>query len=190
MRDAGTPLRHTGGQRVARRVRLARRSPGRVRRRDADRLTAGELVDVDAPHARRRDPGLQQAPDALHVARADHLGRDRPRHRRRVPDDDVLALAVVLLGDLLRRAEDRVDRLADPLPRAAADQLGADDQHQQRRDDGEPEERADQLRAETRERQAAAPFDHQLDDVARQHEAERERASSDPQSTARRAGPR
>ena len=94
--------------------------------------------------------------------------------RRRVPDDDVLALAVVLVGDLLRRAEDRVDRLADPLPRAAADQLAADDQHQQRRNDGEPEERADQLRAEPRERQAAAPFDHQLDDVARQHEAERE----------------
>ena len=100
--------------------------------------------------------------------------RDRPRHGRRVPDDDVLALAVVLLGDLLRGREDGVNRLADPLPRAAANQLGADDQHQQRRDDGQPEERADQLGAEARERQAAAPFDQQLDDVSRQHEAERE----------------
>ena len=92
VRDAGAPLRNAGCQRIARRVRLARRSPGGVRRRDADRLPAGELVDVDPPHARRRDPGLQQAPDALDVARADHLGRDRPRNGRRVLDDGVLAL--------------------------------------------------------------------------------------------------
>ena len=134
----------------------------------------GELVDVDPPHARRRDACLQQAPDALHVALAEHLGLDRARNGRRVLDDGVLALAVVLLGNLLRRAEHGVDRLADPLPRAAADQLAPDDEHQQRRNDGEPEQRADQLRAEARERQAAAPFDQQLDDVARQHEAERE----------------
>jgi hypothetical protein len=53
-------------------------------------------------------------------------------------------------------------------------QLAAGQQHQHRRDDGQAEQRGDQLQAEARERQAAAPLHDQLDDVAREHEAERE----------------
>ena len=91
-----------------------------------------------------------------------------------MPRDHRLALAIVVNGDPVRGAQNVVDRLRHPFLRAASYQLATDDQHQHGRNDRQPEQREDQLGAEAREREPAAPFNNQLDDIARQDEDERQ----------------
>ena len=91
-----------------------------------------------------------------------------------VRGDGARALGVVVAGDLAGRAEHLVDRRREPAAGAVADQLAADDQHQHRRDQRHAEQHRHQLGAEPRERQRPPPLDDQLQDVARQHEDQRE----------------
>ena len=56
---------------------------------------------------------------------------------------------------------------------APANQFAADRQDEYGRHESHADQERDEFRAEARERQSAAPFDHQLDDVAREDEHQR-----------------
>ena len=131
-------------------------------------------IDLDQPDASLRHLALDRPPHGVEIARLRPRRRECPCAIRAAwPATLRLALAVVVLRDPRRRAEHVVDRLAEPLLGAAANQLAADDEDEDARHDREAEQRHHELGAETRERQPAAALDHQLDDVARQHEDER-----------------
>ena len=151
---------------------------GQRRRLDGDersrRRALLDSIDLDQPDPPLRHFGRERAPHGIDVARLDGGGRHDPGDALRVIGDDRLAVPVVVHRDLVRGSQHVVDRLAEPALRAAPDQLAADDQHQDGRDDRQPQHREHQLRAEARERQAAAPLDQQLHDVARQHEHQRQ----------------
>ncbi len=87
--------------------------------------------------------------------------------------DEHPALAVVVARNPVRRREHFVHRRVEPAVHVRADQLAADDEHEDRRNEGHPQEQQHELGAEPRERQRLAPLDNQLDDVARQDEQER-----------------
>ena len=99
---------------------------------------------------------------------------ERPRQRGGVRGDGARPLGVVVAGDLARRADHRVDRRREPAAGGVADDLAADQQHQHRRDQRQAEQRRHQLGAEARERQRPPALDHQLEDVAGQHEDQRQ----------------
>ncbi len=90
-----------------------------------------------------------------------------------MPGHRALPVVIVVLRNARCRRQDVVNRLAEPLLRAAANELAANDQDEHARNDRQAEKCEHQLGAKTRERQTATPFDHELDDVAGQHEDER-----------------
>ena len=130
-------------------------------------------VDLDQPDASWRHFRFDRPAHGVEIARLDRGDRDRPGDPRGVAGDALLPLAVVVLRDPRRRCQHVVDRLAEPLLGAAANQLAADDEHEDARHDRQAEQRQHELGAEPRERQAAAALDHELDDVAREDEDER-----------------
>ena len=83
-------------------------------------------------------------------------------------------VAVVVLRDFRGRPKHVVDRLAEPLLGAAANQLAADDEHEDAWHEREPEQREDEFGPEPRKRQSPAALHHELDDVAREDEDERD----------------
>ena len=131
-------------------------------------------VDLDQPDASWRHFAFDRPAYGVEIARLDRGDRDRPGDARGVAGDASFPLAVVVLRDPRRRSQHVVDRLAEPLLGAAANQLAADDEHEDARHNREAEQRHHELGAEPRERQAAAALDHELDDVAREDEDERD----------------
>ena len=131
-------------------------------------------VNLDQPDASWRHFPFDRPPYRVEIARLDRGDRDRSGDSRGVAGDANLPLAVVVLRDPRRRSQHVVDRLAEPLLGAAANQLAADNEHEDARHNREAEQRHHELGAEPRERQAAAAFDHELDDVAREDEDERD----------------
>ena len=166
--DRPTPARARAAA-PATRARRSARLPGA---RLAVRLHPVDLDHADAAVGDRRgDRALQ---------RREIAGRRSPgpaaSRRCRVAwlGNGCLAIAIVGAGDRVRRGQHLRDRNAEPALGRLANQLAADQQHQDRRHDRQAEQRRHQLQPEARERQAAPPLDNQLDDVARQHERERE----------------
>ena len=134
-------------------------------------LQAVDLDHPDAPvHDRRRHGPLQRLDVAIEQQRRRHGRDERCRLRRHCR----FTIAVERTGDAVGRAQHVGDRLAEPARGRLPDQLGPGRQDQQRRNDGQPEERGDELEAEAGERQAAPAFDRELDDITGQHEGERE----------------
>ncbi len=119
------------------------------------------------------------ASDRRHIARPERLDRELARDARGVACDLRLALVVVAGRDRVCRRQHGFDRVSEPSRGAVADQLSADEQHEHRRDNRQPEQRQHQLGAEPRERQPASSLDDQLDDVPRQHEGERDQHHQD-----------
>ncbi len=85
-----------------------------------------------------------------------------------------LTFVVVVGRDLVRARKDLVHRRVEPAIDVAPNQLAPDDEHDQRRHQRHDEQQRDQLGPKTRERQASPPLHHHFDDVARQHEDERQ----------------
>ena len=152
-----------GGTRVARRQR---------RRGDVDhgldlRQRSGRRpIHLHHLHALQRDFGREEVANRTHVGARERHRRQRPRDPRRVIGDLHLPLLVIVGGNLVRRAENLVHRRVEPSVDAAADQLAADDEHEDGGHERHREEQRDELRAEPGERQPATPLDDQLDDVA------------------------
>ena len=168
---AGDPRR----QPIGRCAHVAARQRRRLDRDERGRRRALlDSIDLDQADTPLGHFGRKGAPHGIDVGRLDGQRRHDPGDALRVVGDDRLAVPVVVHGDLVRGSEDVVDRLAEPAFGAAPNQLAADDQHQDRRNDRQAEHREHQLRAEARERQAAAPLDQELHDVARQHEHQRQ----------------
>ena len=84
-----------------------------------------------------------------------------------------LPLVIVIAGDLVGGRENLVHRCVEPAIHAGANQLAADEQDEDGRHECVGEQEQDELGAKPGKRQGAAPLDHQLDDIARQHEPER-----------------
>ena len=85
-----------------------------------------------------------------------------------------LPLVVVIAGDFVRRRQNLVHRRIEPAVHAGANQLAADQQHEHGRNERVGEQQQDELRPKPGEWQRPPAFDHQLDDVASQNEAERD----------------
>ena len=81
---------------------------------------------------------------------------------------------VIVAGNRVRRRQYVFDRRVEPPIDAGANQLAADDEHEQRWNKRHPKEHRHELGSEARERQSLAALDDQLDDVARQNEREAE----------------
>jgi len=144
--------------------------PSRTNAPAASRLQPVHFDHADAPvHHRRRHRRLQ----GVHVAVRERARGHASREPRRLRRHHRLAVAIERARDGIRRREHFGDGLAEPARRRLPDQLASRQEHEHRRHDRQSEQRGDQLEPESRERQPAPPLDEQLDDVARQHEAER-----------------
>ena len=133
-------------------------SGGADARRQARRLDGDERHDVgplpglrtrpvhfDQPDAALRDLGIDRAAHDDEVARLDRRRGNLAGDSRGVAGDTRLPVAVVVLRDFRGRPKDVVDRLAEPLLGAAANQLAADDEHEDAWHEREPEEREDEF---------------------------------------------
>ena len=130
-------------------------------------------VHLDEPDSSLRDLGLDRAADGDEVPRFDRRDRKFPSDSRRVGRDAQFAFAVIVLRDPRGRRQDIVDRLAEPLLGAAADELAADDEHEYARHDRQAQEGQHQLGPEPGERQPTAALDDELHDVAGENEDQR-----------------
>ena len=166
---ATVPRRHRGCRDVEDRFETRQRS-----RRGAGGPCRHDAVHLDDLHALQRHIGRQQIAERPDVALRQVHGRQRTRHASGVFADQQLALVVVVARDLVGRRQDLVHRRVEPPVDARADQLAADDEHQDRRHERHREQEHDQLGAEARERQRLPPLHDELDDVARQHEDQRD----------------
>ncbi len=142
----------------------------RGRRRARARLHA---IDRDAPDTLRCCLRRQQIAKTLHVARREVGIGDRLRDAVRVIAHEQLPFAVIVAGHLVGRRQNLVHRRVEPALDVRADQLAADEQHQDGGHDSHRHKYGDELRAEPGERQRAPPLDDQLDDVAGEDECER-----------------
>ena len=146
-------------------------------------------------HRQHRGAPIRGGHDAVYLDQrrtgAAHLGRDDAAHPRQIGraeilrrqslcnarglfTDDALPLLIVVGGDAVGRRQDLVDRRVEPAIDGREHDAAANQQHEHRRDDGHPQHRQHELGAEAGERQAAAPLDDGLDDVARQQEHQRQ----------------
>ena len=175
-RRLSVPAATRAASRSAEARRCPRGSDGDCAATSGDRrpASARQRVDLDESDTPLAHFALDRSAHGVRIATLNRRRRHRAGQASRVLRDHRLVLAVVVAGDPVRRRQHVVNRLRHPFLRAASDQLAADDQHQHRRDDRQPEQREHELGAEARERQAAAPLDDQLDDVARQDEHQRE----------------
>ncbi len=174
----GRPHRDERGLAIRGRLHAASRRPGHFdgeHRDDLWRLARpSRPIDFDEPHASLCHLRLDRAPQRHQISGLQRAYGNVARDARGVVRHAGLAIAVVVLRDARRRVENVVDRLAEPLLGAAADQPAPDDQHEHARHHGQTEQGQHELRAKPRERQTASPLDHELHDVAREHEDERD----------------
>ena len=180
---------------------IARRSASSLGDRGREASTAATRHRLPARRARRPRPAptppasrsaASSAPDAPPRRRAAaSAALTRARNGRGVLRDGVLALAVVLAG---RSAAPTLSTSStgwlNHFSRAAADQLAADDEHQQRRNDGQPEQRATSLARKRENGRPRRRSTNSLTMLRASTKHERQRASSGRRPTARRAGPR
>jgi hypothetical protein len=167
--------------RRARRQHERRREAGRQARRrrlddrrDRRRLAAGDAIDLHQAQLPLPELGAEDVADGREIAGRQVDGRERAGQPGGVCRDGSRPLGVIVAGNLPGRTDDRVDRRREPAAGGVANELAADQQHQYRGDQRQAEQRRDQLGAEAGERQGAPPLDHQLQDVARQHEDQRQ----------------
>ena len=124
---------------------------------------------------RRPAPSSTIGSSARDVARGDVAGRQRARQPVRAQRHGFLMLLVVAAARSSCAAPSTsIDRLAEPARRAVADDLAAADEHEHGRDDRHREQRADELGAEPRERRRLPLLDPELEQVAREHEDQRD----------------
>ena len=218
IRGAGAPDDGRRANQLAGRRQLFRRGRFDLPRRRVSRHAVGHRSRVPARHVRRRDGDirhhlgrLRAGGDAVHLhhlhAPLGHLGKDAIADRadvgaiERGPRQDArkapclgrdarLPIAVVVARDQIGGRQHLLDRRVEPAIDAVPDELAADEQHQDRRDQRHPEQHGDELSAESRERQRPPPLDDQFDHVAREHEreAEQNRQVGGPQAVQHRLG--
>ena len=165
----GDPVRR--GARGAHRVlRQRRRFPRRDQRQLLRPARIGDrAVDLDHAVAHGGELGIDEAVE-VGVEAGRHRGREPLGAERHL----FLVVPVPFTRERLRGDQDLVDWRTEPARGHVADDAAAADQDEHGRNDRHRQQRGDELGAEPRERRRAPLFHPQLEQVAREHEEQRD----------------